>query len=260
MPFRIKVTLSILLTLLILALVGPLLVPVSPLPDTQSETSLAQPGSAFAEVGQLDIHYLRVDDSSADAPQLQQPVVLLHGYLFNTQTWRHVQPSLAQTGEVISFDRTGFGLTTRPAAGSWDSELSPYSPEAHARQTLQLLDELEIEQAVLVGHNSGAAVALEVALLAPSRVSGLVLTGPAVYRVGGPPGWLRPILGTPHMSRLGPLLMRQLAGDAGGGFVAANWADTSQIDEAALQAYRQNFLVHDWDRALWEVSKASHEV
>src|SRR5690606_16790962 len=118
------------------------------------------------------------------------------------------------TGQVISFDRPGFGLTERPQSGDWTGT-SPYSPEGHAQLTLDLMDELGVEQAVLLGHNSGAAVALEVALMAPDRVAGLVLVAPAVFNVGGPPGWLRPILGTPHMSRLGPLLMRQLAGEAG---------------------------------------------
>lgn len=260
MPFRIRITLSILLTLLVLALVGPLLVPVRPLEGTHAETELSHEQSSFAELPGLSIHYVELDRHEAGDPQLSAPVLLLHGYLFNTATWRDVQPSLAQTGPVISFDRPGFGLTSRPAAGSWADGLNPYSPEGHARQTIALLDELGIEQAVLVGHNSGAVVALEVALLAPDRVAGLVLAAPAVYRVGGSPDWLRPLLGTPHLSRLGPLLMRQLAGDPGGGFVAANWNDSSLIDDRALQAFRQNFQVHDWDKALWEVSKASREV
>lgn len=260
MPFRIRITLSILLTLLVLALVGPLLVPVRPLEGTHAETELASSQSSFADLAGLNVHYVAVDRHEDPDPQLAAPAVLLHGYLFNTETWRDVQPSLAQTGPVISFDRPGFGLTQRPAAGSWGEDVNPYSPEGHARQTIALLDELDIDQAILFGHNSGAVVALEVALLAPDRVAGLVLAAPAVYRVGGSPAWLRPLLGTPHLSRLGPLLMRQLSGDPGGGFVAANWNDSSLIDERALQAFHRNFQVHDWDRALWEVSKASQEV
>ena len=259
MPFRIRVTLSILLSLVIIVLVGPLLVPVRPLPDTVSEASLAGPDSSFTEVGGVELHYVDADLSSDAAPQLEQPVILLHGYLFNTRTWRDVQPSLAQTGRVISFDRPGFGLTERLESGSWTGE-NPYSPDAQATLTLGLMDELGIEQAVLVGHNSGGPVALEVALRAPERVSGLVLVAPAVYRVGGSPAVLRPVLGTPHMSRLGPLLMRQLAGDPGGGFVAANWGDPSRLDDRALEAFALNFRPHHWDRGLWEVSKASHEV
>ena len=260
MPFRIKVSLAIILTFVVLALVGPLVVPVSPLQGTRNEAQLALPDSSFTEVDGLAVHHIDMDMSAAGSPVLARPLLLLHGYLFNTQSWRNVQPSLAQTGPVISFDRTGFGLSERPPSGSWTGTAGPYSPEGHARQTVALLDELGIDQAVLVGHNSGAATALEVALEAPERVAGLVLVSPAVYNVGGPPGWLRPLLGTPHLSRLGPLLMRQLAGDTGAGFVAANWADPSLIDDAALQAFAQNFQANDWDKALWEISKASHEV
>lgn len=260
MPFRIRVTISILLSLLVLVLVGPLLVPVRPLENTHSETALAHELSSFAELPGLDIHYVELEVHDDADPELTAPAVLLHGYLFNTETWRDVQPSLAQTGRTVSFDRPGFGLTSRPESGSWSGGLSPYSPEAHARQTILLLDELGIDQAILIGHNSGAVVALEVALLAPERVAGLVLAAPAVYRVGGSPPALRPLMNTPHLNRVGPLLMRQLTGDSGGGFVAANWHDTSLIDDRALEAFRLNFLPHDWDRALWEVSKASHEV
>ena len=86
MPFRIRVTLSILLSLAIIILVGPLLVPVRPLPDTVTEASLAGPDSSFTQVGEVEVHYVDTDLGSADAPGLQQPVILLHGYLFNTRT------------------------------------------------------------------------------------------------------------------------------------------------------------------------------
>lgn len=259
MPFRIRVSLAIILSFLILALIGPLVLPITPLRDTVTERSLAGADSLFVSAGGLDVHYVDSDTSAADGPQLEVPLVLLHGYLFNTMTWRDVQPSLAQTGRVISFDRPGFGLTSRPEAGSWTGT-SPYSPEAQATLTIALMDALGIEKAVLVGHNSGAPVALETALLAPERVSGLVLIAPAVYRVGGSPEWLRPLLGTPHLSRLGPLLMRQLAGEIGGNFVAANWSDPLRMDERALEAHALNFRPHNWDRGLWQVSRASHEV
>lgn len=260
MPFRLKVTVSLLLTLLLLVLIGPLLVPVPALTGTHDPAELAGEDSSFIEADGISIHFVDQDLREPLSPQLSEPLVLLHGYLFNTRSWQHVQPSLAQTGRVISFDRTGFGLSGRPAAGSWSGDVSPYSPEAHTSQTIALLDELGIEQAVLVGHNSGAVVALEVALRAPERVAGLVLAAPAVYRVGGSPERLRPLLDTPHLRRIGPLLMRQLAGDPGGGFIAANWSETSRIPDEALEAYQLNFLVHDWDKGLWEVSKASHEV
>lgn len=259
MPFRIRISIALVLSFLIIILIGPLVIPVGALPDTVSESSLAGPDSSFVQAGGLNVHFVDSDLGSVDAPSLEQPIILLHGYLFNTESWAGVQPSLAQTGRVISFDRPGFGLTERPAAGTWSGE-SPYSPGAQATLTLSLMDELGIEEAVLVGHNSGGPVALEVALRAPDRVSGLVLAAPAVYRVGGSPAWARPIMNSPHMNRMGPLLMRQLSGDSGGGFIAGNWGDAARIDDRALEAYALNFRPHDWDKGLWEVSKASHEV
>src|SRR5699024_5056573 len=209
-------------------------------------------------VGDLEVHLRNQDDARTD--RLEDPVVFLHGYLFNTLSWREVQPELSELGRTINFDRPGFGLTERPEPDSWGSDLNPYSPEAQVELTVGLLDELEVDRAVLIAHNSGAATALELALNYPDRVAGMVLISPAVYRVGGPPNWLRPLLSSPQLTRVGPLLMRQLSGDSGGGFVAANWADSDRVDDAAVEAFARNFQVHDWDQALWQVSKASHEV
>jgi pimeloyl-ACP methyl ester carboxylesterase len=43
----------------------------------------------------------------------------------------------------------------------------------------------------------------------PERVTRLILVDPAVYAGGGSPAWVRPLLGTPQMNRLGPLFARQ---------------------------------------------------
>src|SRR5690625_4899424 len=219
MPFRIKVSLSIILAFIVLALVGPFLLPVSPLKDTQPAAALAGPDSLFSSGTGPSLHYVDLNLHETGSPQLAEPVVLLHGYLFNTQSFRDIQPSLAQTGRTVSFDRPGFGLSERPERTVLIGGQNPYSPEGHVEATRELLDTLGIERAILFGHSSGAVTALEFALSHPGRVAALVLAAPAVTDVGGGPRWLQPVLRSPQMNRLGPVLMRQLAGDPGGGFL-----------------------------------------
>lgn len=258
MPFRIKVFLSVLLAFAGAAFIGPLVIPVSKLQNTNTEASLATVDSKFAGVAGLRVHY-HDTNPAADGPAL----VLLHGFGFNVLSWREVTAPLARQHRVVAFDRPAFGLTDRPLAGTWNDGWaagSPYSPEAQVELTIGLLDELGIDQAVLIGHSSGGAVALETALRHPERVAGLVLVAPAVYNAGGPPPALKPVLNTPHMARLGPLLMRQLSGEPGLNFIRSNWAEPAHIPDAAFAAYKLNFAAHDWDKALWELSRASHEV
>jgi pimeloyl-ACP methyl ester carboxylesterase len=253
MPFRIKVFLSVLLAFAGAALIGPLVIPVSKLQNTSAEAALADSDSRFAGLDGLSVHYHEANAAVADPALL-----LLHGFGFNVHSWREVTPALAHDHHVVAFDRPAFGLTARPLAGALD--WNPYTPEAQVELTIGLMDALGIGQAVLFGHSSGGAVALETALRHPERVAGLVLVAPAVYNVGGTPPALKPLLNTPHMKRMGPLLMRQLSGEPGLNFVRSNWAQPALIPDEAFAAYMLNFAAHDWDKALWELSRASHEV
>ena len=123
--------------------------------------------------------------------------------------------------------------------------------------TLGLLDALGIEQAILVGNSAGATVAAQVALAQPERVRGLVIVDGDIYDEGSRSGLSRFFLRTPQIDRLGPLVARQLGGEQGTEFLRSAWSDPDKLDEATLEAYRKPLRVEDWDRALWEYTKAS---
>jgi len=100
-------------------------------------------------------------------------VVFIHGLGASMYSWRHqLEPVLAAGYRVIAFDNRGFGFSDRPARG--------YSNADYARLVVALLDSLGVDDAVLVGHSMGAAIAAEVALTHPDRARGLVLIGPAL--------------------------------------------------------------------------------
>jgi pimeloyl-ACP methyl ester carboxylesterase len=102
------------------------------------------------------------------------PVVLLHGL---TATRRYVvmgSRALQRSGHlVVSYDARGHGRSS-PAP-----EPGAYGYELLAADLLAVLDELQLDRAVLAGASMGAHTALALALAAPERVAGLVLITPS---------------------------------------------------------------------------------
>ncbi|MCX8068840.1 MAG: alpha/beta hydrolase [Anaerolineae bacterium] len=246
MKLWLRIPLVVLGLLLLLLLVGPFLVPVPPLEGTVPPEQLADPDSRFIEVNGLTVHY-KMAGSGRPA------FLLLHGFAASTFSWREVMEPMAEWGTVVAFDRPGFGLTERPM--EWEGP-SPYGPEAQAALTVGLMDALGIERTVLVGNSAGGALALLVALTYPERVEALVLVSPAVYVGGGAPGWVRPLLNTPQMRRLGPLLARSIR-DWGVDFGRSAWHDPSKLTPEIWEGYSKPLRAENWDRALWEVTRAS---
>lgn len=234
----------------LIVLVVPLVVPIPPPRDTVEPARLAGPDSRFKRVGDVDIHY--VEAGSAEAPL---PIVLLHGFGASTFSWRQQLTLLGDRGRTVAFDRPAFGLTSRPMPEEWTGD-SPYSLQANADQTVALMDELGIDKALLIGHSAGASVAVLVAAQHPDRVAGLVLEAPAVYSQHETPSVVRGLLHTPQARRLGPLLVRRIAGPGSDDFIRSAFYDSTVVTAGVLAGYRLPLKASDWDRALWEFSIA----
>jgi len=250
MPFRIRISLAIVLGLLTLVFIGPLITPVRPLTDTLPIEDLLDADSQFVELNDLKVHYKTAGDPNADLS-----FVLIHGFGASTYTWHELMPELAELGFVVAFDRPAFGFTERPLQDDWSE--NPYGNEAQRELSLKLMDTLGIDKAILVGHSSGSALALDLALEHNERVSGLVLLDATIYDGGGVPPALRFILHSPQMNRIGPLLMRQFDKKPGREFLENAWSNPDLIGEDTFEAYQKPRQINDWDKALWEFSKAS---
>lgn len=242
-------TLTIVLGILLLILaVGPFLIPVPPLEGTLPTERLADPDSRFIEVNGLNLHYKTYGQG--------EPVfILLHGFGASLFSWHAVAAPLAEYGTVIAYDRPAFGLTERPM--EWEGA-SPYSPQSQVDLLIGLMDALGIEKAILVGNSAGGTISMQAALQYPARVPALILVDPAVYAGGGAPGWTRPLLNTPQMNHLGPLISRQLK-TRGPEIIELAWHDPSRITPEILAGYERPLQAENWDKALWFLTLSSRE-
>jgi len=243
-----KIAGRILIGLLILVLMGPFLIPVPPLKNTVPAETLADEDSKFIEVNDVNVHYKVYGQG--------EPVfILMHGFGASLFSWHEVTTPLAEYGTVIAYDRPAFGLTERPF--EWEGE-NPYSQDSQIELVASLMDALNVEQAILVGNSAGGTLAMLTALKYPERVQSLILVDPAVYTGGGAPTWIRPLLGTPQMRHLGPLIARQFQ-TRGTELVELAWYDPSKITTKTLEGYQKPLQVEAWDKALWELTIASSE-
>jgi pimeloyl-ACP methyl ester carboxylesterase len=99
------------------------------------------------------------------AEQGAGPLVLLcHGFPESWYSWRHQLPALAAAGyHAVAPDMRGYGGTDQPEA------IDQYTQLHHVGDMIGLLDALGEETAVIVGHDWGAPVAWNAALLRPDR-------------------------------------------------------------------------------------------
>jgi pimeloyl-ACP methyl ester carboxylesterase len=105
----------------------------------------------------------------------ERPVVFLPGLLLPARMNTPLAEHLAERGhKVILLDPLGQGASARP------QDMWRYSMTQFARDVVNLLDHLKLEQAVVGGTSLGANVTLEVASLAPQRLRGMVLEMPVL--------------------------------------------------------------------------------
>lgn len=98
-----------------------------------------------------------------------RPVVLCHGFPELAFSWHRVMPRLADAGyRAIAIDQRGYGASDCPPA------VEDYAITEIAADVAGLLDALGVEQAVYVGHDWGAPVVWNSAVLHPDKVAGVI--------------------------------------------------------------------------------------
>jgi len=127
------------------------------------------------EVEMIETANVRLRVALAGAGPL---VVLIHGFPEGWYSWRHQIPALASAGfRVAAPDVRGYGGSDKPLA------IEAYTIREMCADIDGLIAALGAEQAVVIGHDWGAAITYATALFHPERVRALAgLGGPHLGR------------------------------------------------------------------------------
>ncbi len=155
-------------------------------------------------------------------------VVLVHAGIADRRMWDAQLRALSPTHRVVRYDWRGYG-ESGDARGRF----------AHHRDLLGLLDALDIERATVVGASMGGAYAVDAALAAPHRVSGLVVLGSGLSGHAWPDAMLAAVRDRVHSAVPAERLTRYRAG-------TADRIDPADVEAMALAQAR--FLVAGPDR------------
>ncbi|WP_322488417.1 2-succinyl-6-hydroxy-2,4-cyclohexadiene-1-carboxylate synthase [Chloroflexus sp.] len=99
------------------------------------------------------------------------PLLLLHGFTGNGQTWQPLVPALAAHHTLVMIDLIGHGQSDAP------DDPARYAIEQCVADVLALLDQLSFTRVDLCGYSMGGRIGLLLAAGAPERVGRLVLIG-----------------------------------------------------------------------------------
>ena len=122
--------------------------------------------SRFAQLGDLRLHYNEAGEG--------EPLVMLHGGGPGATGWSNFKqnlPAFASRFRVLLVDQPQFGLSDKP-------ETKEQFNVVAARALRDLMDELDIERANLLGNSLGGGTAFRFALDYPERAKRLVQMGP----------------------------------------------------------------------------------
>ncbi|MBK9750614.1 MAG: alpha/beta hydrolase [Chloroflexi bacterium] len=241
---RTRVLLIAILVLLFLAFVLPFLIPLDS--SGTDPRVFADVAGRFIDVDGVSTYIVEKGDPAEPA------VIFLHGLYGSTWVWRNNLDAIAEAGyHVIAFDRPGAGLSAKPADFN-------YSHANNADFTAHLLDALNIDTAVIVGHSAGGNVLAHFALRHPDRVARLIIVDGAILGANGPPPFVGGIVGFPPITRWARIGTRLGLTEASvRSTVASFHADPAFLTDIDFAGYWRAFQTPDWDMGLIGLTRDS---
>ena len=140
--------------------------PASAIDAPGGPDSRVLPTPRFVRAGGRRLRYL----SLGSGPD---PMLLIHGFGGDLDTWMLNRDALAQDRRVVALDLPGHGYS--------DKTLASGSLAEYAAAVIDFMDATGLATAHLVGHSMGGAIALTVAARIPGRVRSLSLLAPAGF-------------------------------------------------------------------------------
>ena len=225
----------------------PYLIDVPKGVDADPSTLLAYAAAPGARLITVD----GVQSVVAEAGDPNDPALLLiHGFGGSTYGYRDVmEPFAARGWHVIAIDLPGFGLSEK----SWGRD---YSHKAKATFALKVLDQMNVDRAVLLGHSMGGNVISWMLALAPERVAGLAYIDAAIAQPksgrSSSPSLAGALLDVPPIRRLARIVIRSaFSRDTFAELLSSAFAVKSVVNRYGLiDGYAASSQLRDWDLAL----------
>lgn len=120
---------------------------------------------AYSDIPEGQIHYQTAGEGD--------PLLLLHKTSMSSMEYSKVMPILARTYRVVAMDTLGYGESDKPPFD--------FNIEDYARSVVKFLGALGIRKTSIVGHHTGASIAVELAVAYPDLVDKLILVGCPYY-------------------------------------------------------------------------------
>jgi pimeloyl-ACP methyl ester carboxylesterase len=110
--------------------------------------------------GDLTFHYVQWGEQGS-------PIVCVHGITANAYCFQALADELSSTHRVFAYDLRGRGDSDKPESG--------YSLSIHSEDLAEIIDALELDRPLVIGHSLGAMISLYFAAHYPEKLSKLVL-------------------------------------------------------------------------------------
>lgn len=143
-----------------------------------------QPGESLGIPRNAEGQRVRVDSGRSlyvetRGQGTRTPVLFVHGFASNRETWTTIEPVLRRDRRTVAVDLPGFGFSDRTEGD--------YSPDAIADDLASMLDHLGVAQVDVVAHSWGCSVSLAFVLRHRTRVRRMVLIGAWAFEEQIPP-------------------------------------------------------------------------
>lgn len=136
----------------------------------------------YIQANGLDMYY------QEHGPRHAQPLLLIHGGILTSDSWRPYLPAFAEQYRVITPDSRGHGRTNNSTGSSLSFGLL-------ADDMVAPSDALDLHKPLIIGYSDGGQVALEIGMRHPDLPGALVIGGAYAELTEPSSKWVRSILG-----------------------------------------------------------------
>jgi pimeloyl-ACP methyl ester carboxylesterase len=140
----------------------------------------------FIKLNGYSTHYIEKGEG--------EPVILIHGFFYDSYMWNKNIDALADRFKVYALDLWGFGYSTR--------EPMDYGYPLYAGQLLKFMDALNIQRASLTGQSMGGGTCILFSVNHRDRVNKVILVDP-----GGMPNPLPLMAKIANLPKIGEFLL-----------------------------------------------------